>query len=410
MRRPLTALILAGAATAVATPPSSAARSTSAPIDAAITRAIKGRHIVGTEVIIAIRGRIVYHGRAGLADRENKLPVSKNQTFRLASVSKIYVATAAVVLASRGAINLDDPVTRYLPDFRPRLNGEPLPITIRELMTHTAGLSYPFLETPTSPYRRLGVSSGLDQPGLSFSKQLGRLSRAGLVYRPGTAWKYSLSIDVLGAVVAKAYGAPLPEAVRALVLAPLGLRDTGFAVKHRRQLAIAYAKTGDGLVRMTCPQTVPFPGAGDVVFSPCRAWNDRSYPSGGAGMVGSVSDLERLLETLRNGGRPLFGPRYARMMTTNQIGGLVTILGPGWGFGFGGAVLLDARAHSPQAVGTWGWSGAYGNNWFVDPKNSLTVVAFTNSAPEGDSGRYTTDLRDSIYDALPSLRKRAAIR
>lgn len=404
--RALAALILVGTATA-----SNATASMNAAIDGAISRAIERHYVVGTEVVVALGGRIVYHRQAGFADRESKRPVSKSQIFRLASVSKIYVTTAAVVLASRGAINLDDPVTRYLPDFRPRLNGEPVPITIRQLMTHTAGLSYPFLEPPESPYRKLHVSTGLDQPGLSFATELDRLNEAGLVYQPGSAWRYSLSIDVLGAVVAKAYGAPLPEAVRALVLAPLGLGDTGFSVKRRRQLAVPYANIGDSLVRMSCPQTVSFPGVGDLVFSPCRIWDARSYPSGGAGMVGSASDLERLLETLRRGGRPLFDSHYTQMMTTNQIDKLTTILGPGWGFGFGGAVLLDPlAAHSPQALGTWGWTGAYGHNWFVDPENDLTVVAFTNSAPGGDSGPYTQDLRDSIYSALGSTRRTTVIR
>jgi len=128
-------------------------------------------------------------------------------------------------------------VSRWLPDFRPRLpDGAMATITIRQLLTHTSGLSYSFLEPESSAYHRLNVSDGLDQPGLGLDENLRRLGEAPLAYAPGTAWRYSLSIDVLGAVIAKASGKTLPQAVQEAVSGPLGLTDTGFAVSDRTRL------------------------------------------------------------------------------------------------------------------------------------------------------------------------------
>ena len=149
-----------------------------------------------------------------------------------------------MALVERGVISLDDPVTRFLPDFRPKLaTGETPVITVRQLMTHTAGLMYRFFEPGAGPYTEANVSDGMDQPGVSMEENLRRIASVPLAYPPGAAWIYSVSMDVLGACIAAAAGKPLPDLVRELITGPLGMVDTGFVVTDRDRLATAY---GDG--------------------------------------------------------------------------------------------------------------------------------------------------------------------
>ena len=146
-------------------------------LDRVINDAVNNHRIVGAEVIAARHGEIVYQRAAGYADRESRRAVQPNEIFRLASMTKAIVSVAALALADQGAIHLDDPVTRWLPTFRPRLaDGREAVITVRHLMTHTAGLGYGFLEPQDGPYHRLGVSDGLDSTGLTLEDPEGGLA------------------------------------------------------------------------------------------------------------------------------------------------------------------------------------------------------------------------------------------
>ena len=364
-----------------------------APLDAAIDRAIDQQRIVGTVVLAAQHGRLVYHRAAGLADREAGTPMTEDAIFLLASVTKPFVAAAALRLVEQGRMRLDDPVTRWLPGFRPRLaDGTAPAITIHQLLTHTAGLSYTFFEPEDGPYHALGVSTGLDAPGLALDENLRRLAEAPLSYAPGTGWGYSMATDVLGAVVAAASGEALPEAVRRLVSEPLGVSaDTGFTVRDRQRLVAHYGDGQPQPVRIGDGDAVPFNGA-PVHFAPGRLFNPASYPSGGAGMAGTAADVLKLVEALRTGD--------ARLREAAVVDGVQTEE-PGWGFGYAGAVLLDpAASGTPQSHGTVQWGGAYGHKWFVDVQRGLSVVALTNTAFEGMVGPYTQEVRDAVYAAL----------
>jgi CubicO group peptidase (beta-lactamase class C family) len=232
---------------------------------------------------------------------------------------------------------------------------------------------------------------------VSLEENLRRIASVPLSYEPGKRWGYSVATDVLGAVVAKAGGAPLPKVVERLVTGPLGLKDTGFSVKDVSRLATPYADGKPEPVRMGKEQVVAFNGAG-VHFAPGRALNPRVFPSGGAGMVGTAGDYLKFLETLRTGGTPVLAASTVEQLSSAQVGPEAATQGPGWGFGFVGAVLVDpTKTRSPLAAGTYQWGGAYGHNWFVDPQNRLTVVALTNTAFEGMSGAFTVSVRDAIY-------------
>jgi CubicO group peptidase (beta-lactamase class C family) len=365
-----------------------------------LDRAISEERLVGGVVLVAKNGDIVVELAAGLADREAGRKMRADTIFRYSSFTKTIVAAATMVLVERGVIQLDDPVTRWLPTFRPKLsNGEEPRIDVRHLLTHTAGLTYAMFQPEGGTYERAGISDGLDQSGLSMTEELERLAQVPLVFPPGTSWGYSVAYDVLGALIARAAGATLPELVATSVTRPLGLRDTAFSIVDRARLAVPYVSDTPPRL-MADPEVVPFlPGTAGIRLSPSRIFNAGSFASGGVGMAGTAGDFLNFLAALQSD-RGLLKPATTRQMMSNQIGALriTTTEQPAWGFGFGGAVLVDsALAGTPQPIGTWNWGGVYGHHWYVDPVNQLTVVAMTNTSLEGMVGRFVDELRAAVY-------------
>ena len=365
-------------------------------LDRAIELALEDRRIVGTVVLVAKRGDIVYGRAAGFADREASRSMQETCIFLLASVAKPIVTATTLRLVENGRLGVGDSVRRWLPEFTPRMADGRVPeITIHHLLTHTAGLTYVFMEPPDGPYHRLRISNGFDRSDADLDEIVRRISAAPLTYEPGAGWGYSMAMDVLGAVIEKATLQPLPRAVAELVLNPLDMKDTGFRVVDTRRLVAHYADGTPEPRRMADDDEVNFL-QGSVAFSPVRLMNPRAFPSGGAGMAGTASDVVKFLETLRAG--ELLRPQTRSAMFEVQAltGGQAE--GPGWEFGYGGAVLVDpGAAGTPQAPGTLQWNGAYGHKWFIDPKNELTVVALTNTAFEGMIGRFTVDVRNAVY-------------
>jgi len=370
-------------------------------ISAVIDQALADHRLVGTVVRVSHRGTLRYHRAAGWADREARTPMTSETLFRLASVSKPIVSAAAMVLVAQGKLSLDDDIRRWLTDFAPRLsNGETPRITLRQLLSHTAGLSYRFLEADDQgPYALAGVSDGMDSSTISLQENMRRLAGVPLLYAPGTSWNYSLAIDVVGAVIEHVCQQPLPVAIATLVTAPLHMNDTAFIAIDSERLSQAYVSDTPAPHLLQEGEVVPaFEGTVGIPYSLHKALDPHSFPSGGAGMVGSAGDLMRLLEVLRQGGAPLFNAETVAEMARDQTEGRENPSIPGWGFGLGFSVLRDPQASaSPESPGTWRWGGAYGHSWFVDPAQELSVVAFTNTLYEGMSGRFVTDLRDAIY-------------
>ncbi|MFA1592900.1 serine hydrolase domain-containing protein [Serratia nevei] len=371
-------------------------------IDGAIEKALREKRLVGAVVLVAQGGEIVYRRAAGMADREAGKPMACNTLFRLASVSKPIASTAALALMARGDMRLDDPVTRWLPDFRPRLADGTVPLlTLRHLMTHTAGLSYRFFQPEDGCYARLGVSDGMDEAAVSLPENVRRIASAPLLAPPGAEWRYSIATDVLGAVIERASGLPLAQAVKKWVTGPLAMTDTDFLAVDAARLAAAYADHPGEPRRLRQPDRLPFiDGSAGFHLSPARALDPQAYACGGAGMVGSAEDFLRLLETLRQGGGQVLPTDWVAALTTNQIGDLPMQFWPGRGFGLGITVLKDpVAAQTPESVGSWRMGGTYGHSWFVDPARQLSVVAFTNTALEGMSGAFVGEICQAVYAA-----------
>lgn len=368
-------------------------------VDVVVDQAIAENQLVGTVVLVAQDGKTIYERAAGLADREKRTPMQVDTLFRLASVSKPIVTVAALALVDRNKLSLDDPVTKWLPDFKPKLaDGTTPAITVRQLLTHTSGLNYRFIEKPDGPYHQAQVSDGLDDIRIDMTEEMRRLASAPLLSAPGSEWHYSLSIDVLGAVIERAANKRLGKAVAELVTEPLGMKDTSFVVNraHAARLATPYFSATTGLAPMADPQVVSFP-FGTLTFSHSRAFDSKAFPSSGAGMIGTAPDLLRMLEAMRKGGAPVLEASTAGAMFRNQVEGKPG-LEAGLGFGFGGGLILDPAAlKTPQSAGTLGWGGVYGHSWFVDPAKKITVIVFTNTAPDGKAGEFHDRIRDAVY-------------
>ena len=357
-------------------------------LDKAIDNAL-GARIVGCVILVSENGALTYSRAAGLADREAGTPMREDAIFRIASVTKPIVATAALRMADLGLLSLDEPVTRYLPNFRPKApDGSTPDILIRHLLTHSSGL------TNNLPPE---VAGGLSGPLISLDENLRRLARVPLAFMPGTAWEYGMSIDVLGGVLAAINSSELSDVAARYVTGPLGMTDTWFGVKGPSRLVTPYADDSPPRT-MNDPERVVGEDGGVTVFSPSRIGEPRAPQSGGAGMAGTARDLMKLLEALRAG--EILKPATRDAAFANQIGDLaMRPRDTGKRFGFLGTVVVDAAEAKPRSpVGTVAWGGAWGHNWSIDPARQISMVTYTNTAFEGCNGRFRDEIYRAIYD------------
>jgi CubicO group peptidase (beta-lactamase class C family) len=340
--------------------------------------------------------------------------------FRLASMTKAVTSVASMILIEEGKISLNDPVSRFLPEFAQlRVRGPDgsegpasRPPTIRELLTHTAGFSYNFINNPRliDAYREARVTDGLDQPEVSTAEAMRRLASVPLGYQPGTSWEYSLATDVLGAVIEKVTGASLGAFVTERVARPLRIQNFVFnAPENIRSKFVQVTRPaevtgalGTGYVPVVGLEAVPFPATkGTANLDPNRAFSPTAYNSGGGGMSGTVGDYARFLQMLANEGEldgvHVLRADTVRQMTQNAIGNMPTLRGPGWGFTLGFGILIDpAAAKSRLPAGSYGWGGIYGTQFWIDPTNRVVGLVMTQTAIIG-SGAISNPIREAFY-------------
>lgn len=361
--------------------------------DTVIDRAI-GPKIVGANVLVALDGAIVYARAAGYRDREAGLAMAPRTIFRIASCTKPIVSVAALSMVEAGLMRLDDPVTKFLPDFRPRLaDGTEPVITISQLMTHSSGLSY-------NLGHELGyddpAAGGLDPTDFDLAENLRRIARVPLAFAPGTGWTYGVGIDVLGAVMQAAAGSSLQEIVRTRVTEPLGMVDSAFHAKSDERLAVPYADDTPPH-RMAEPELVVEASGSMTLFSPARIFDATAFPSGGAGMIATAEDFLTFLETMRKGGAPLISPASMPLLDRGHSAELDP-LPSGRRYSHGWSIYDDPTVQNePCQPGSWSWGGIYGHKWLVDPASRLSIVAFTNTAVEGCNGAFSNDIIRAIY-------------
>lgn len=369
-------------------------------IDAALQSALDQKRLVGAVIAVMQDGELAHFKAYGLADREAGRAMKDTDIFRLASITKPIVTAAAMRMIELGKMQLDTPVTDFLPDFKPPLPGGSTPtITIRHLLTHTAGLSYDFLQPEAGPYNTIKVSAGIDGD-LTMEENLGRMVKAGLTFPPGAMWLYSVAIDVLGAILAKIEGTDVEGVVQKYVTGPLAMKDTSFHVTDAARLAQPYSNAMPEPVRIGDNFKQPFvPGCGPINLGVSRAFNRHAFQGGGGCMNGTAGDIVRLLDTIRAGGGPILSPETTQAMMSNQIGPLRVIFDPtgSTAFGFGGSILLNpAAVGSSLSPGTWQWGGVWGHSWHVDPTRKTTIVNLTNTTLEGMVGQVVRDVQQAV--------------
>jgi CubicO group peptidase (beta-lactamase class C family) len=371
-------------------------------------------------VLILQDGQPVYRRSVGVREVGSDALIGESDMFRLASMTKAVTSVASMILVEEGKISLNDPVSRFLPEFAQlRVRGpdgseDPAsrPPTIRELLTHTAGFSYNFINNPRliDAYREARVSDGLDQPEVPTAEAMRRLAAVPLGYQPGTSWEYSLATDVLGAVIEKVTGASLGAFVTERVARPLRIQNFVFNAPENirskfvqvTRPAVVTGALGTGYVPVVGLEAVPFPATkGTANLDPNRAFSPTAYNSGGGGMSGTVGDYARFLQMLVNEGE-LDGLRLlredtVRQMTQNATGNMPTLRGPGWGFTLGFGILIDpAAAKSRLPAGSYGWGGIYGTQFWIDPTNRVVGLVMTQTAIIG-SGAIANPIREAFY-------------
>jgi len=371
-------------------------------LKAGVREYVDRQEISGAVVVLLRDGKAVLMEPVGRMDIEGNRPMRKDTIFRMASMSKAVTSVAAVILMEEGRLRLADPVSRFLPAFRQttvavtglagtgrKFGVVPArrEITIRDLLTHTAGISY-----GTGPAAADYKAAGLQGWYLSDKKEpivplMERLASLPFDSQPGEQYLYGYNTDILGAVVEKASGRPLDEFFRTRIFEPLKMTDTSFYLprEKRDRLAVVYSAGPEGhVVRAAEGGT----GQGDYVDGP------RTCFSGGAGLLSTANDYARLLQMLLNGGEldgvRVLGPKYVELMTANHVGTLYNDGRLGFGLGFEVTEQVG-RAARPDSVGTFGWGSAYYSTYWVDPQEKLVAILLAQLIPAG-----TVDLRDKF--------------
>jgi CubicO group peptidase (beta-lactamase class C family) len=380
-------------------------------IDAYIQQQVDSNRIAGAVALVLRDGKTVYERAFGWADKESNRRMTNDAIFRIASQTKALTSIAVMMLLEEGKIALNNPLSRFIPAYarttvatRADTGRVIAPatrqITIRDLLTHTAGISYGTDQHVASLYaeKGLGPSAGYGwytaDKDESICTTMERLATLPFVRQPGDAFVYGYNTDILGCVVERASGLPLDEFIRTRITVPLRMTDTYFYVPTAQQqrLVTVYASDTTNHVLRAIDGAR---GQGHYVAGPHRSF------SGGAGLVSTARDYARLMQMLLNGGEldgvRLLSPKTVELMTTNQVGALYNANGQGFGLGFSIVERVGAD-NSLMSVGTYGWGGAYGSQYRVDPKERVVLVFMLNQLPNrSDVGAKFPNL---VYQAL----------
>jgi CubicO group peptidase (beta-lactamase class C family) len=379
-------------------------------------RYLASKKIAGALTLVARRGRIAHLKPVGLMDLERGVPMREDTLFRIYSMTKPITSVALMTLYERGAFQLEDPVHRFIPAWRdlrvfdggnhPAFATRPCerPMTVRDLFTHTAGLTYGFMERTNvdRAYRRLGIG----ERGKTLEETIAALAKLPLEFSPGTRWNYSVATDVLGFLIERISGRRLDVFLREEIFAPLGMLDTAFHVPPEKipRLATNYTRMPDKQLRVEDDR------AKSVYAEP------PAFLSGGGGLVSTAGDYARFCQMLLNGGElggaRILGRKTIELMTTNHLPGgrdlsqcnvggqFSQVAYEGVGFGLGFSVTLDlARAQTVGSVGEYAWGGAASTAFWIDPREELIVIFMTQLMPSG-TFNFRGQLKSIVYPAI----------
>jgi len=379
-------------------------------------RYITPQKIAGALTLVARKGEVAHFSALGQMDLERNKPMREDTIFRIYSMTKPITSVALMMLYEHGHFQLDDPVYKYIPEWRnlrvydlgnhPRWVTTPCerPMTIRDLFSHMSGLTYGFMERTNvdRAYRRLGVGR---EDSKDLRAMIEALAGLPLEFSPGTRWNYSVSTDVLGYLVEQMSGVPLDEYFRTQIFEPLGMIDTGFTVPPDKidRFAANYTRGRDKKPRL---EDDP---ATSVYAQPT------TFFSGGGGLVSTAADYLQFCRMLLNqgelNGQRLLGRKTIELMTSNHLpdgrdlaelatGAFSETTYEGVGFGLGFSVQLDcARAQIVGSPGEYAWGGAASTAFWIDPSEDLITIFMTQLMPSR-TFNFRGQLKSIIYPAI----------
>lgn len=392
-----------------------------AALEERVRRFVEDGEAGGVNALLVKDGKVVQYVEAGLQNTETNAPVSQDTIFRIYSMTKPVIGAAIMMLYEEGAFSLDDPISKYVPEFadlavvgpagesgeRGRIPVERAP-NMRDLLSHMAGFSYGFLDDdPLAPiYREKQI---LASPDLDVF--IDRLAEAPLLHQPGAQWNYSVAVDVQGAIIERLSGKSLGDYLDEKLFAPLGMKDTGFRVPDEdfERLADGFMidPASGELVRLTEEQINGF----GVIYREGAPL----FEAGGYGLASTIVDYARFCQMLANSGT-FDGERYLKpetieLMRTNllpvdqplETPGLMGDSGkPGTGFGLNFGVVYDAEASpTPYGQGTYFWGGLASTWFWIDPEHDLYYIGMVQVYPAaGAVADFRRETADIIYEAL----------
>jgi CubicO group peptidase (beta-lactamase class C family) len=335
--------------------------------------------LAGVVTMVARHGKVVEFEAAGKRSIAGDLPMQKDSIFRIYSMSKPITGVAMMMLFEEGKWQLNDPVAKYIPEFanlkvfgidakgNMTLVEQTHPMTMRELMSHTAGFSYGYFSN--TPVDKLQREANLLDVNITLDEFIKRVAKLPLNAQPGSEWHYSISVDIQGYIVQKLSGMPFDEFLEKRIFKPLKMADTAFYVPAEKleRFAELYDYDENGKFHVMTGGLNH-----DYAAKP-------AFPSGGGGLVSTATDYMRFCQMLLNGGQldgvRLLSPRTVELMRTNVLPPSMPILSPGAGFGLDFAVYTDAvAAGGYYGKGTFYWGGAAGTWFWIDPAEDLIVI------------------------------------
>jgi CubicO group peptidase (beta-lactamase class C family) len=362
-------------------------------IRTAMQRYVDRNEVAGVVTLVARGGRIVHLEAVGYRDADTKAPMTANTIFRIASMTKPITSVALMMLFEEGHFLLSDPISKWLPEFadmkvvQPAPAGERVetpyttvlakrPITIKHLLTHTAGLPNSYRGWTQPEYAKL---AGQHKPGDTTAETVTRLSKLPLNFQPGEAWEYGPATDVVGRLVEVISGQTLDDYFRKRIFDPLEMHDTYFYMPASKvgRLAALYRPGPDKKIQLA--------EAPDLKSRWIK--EPHVYFSGAGGLVSTAADYFRFQQVMLNGGElngvRLLGRKTVELMTTNHIGDLpIWLTGPGYGFGLGYSVVKDVGAAGmPASKGSYGWGGAFCTYFWVDPQEEMIGIVMAQVRP-----------------------------
>lgn len=367
-------------------------------IDAVVKQYVDSQWIAGATIIAARNGQIVYQKAIGYSDAGKKTPQKNDDIFRIASQTKAITSVAVMMLYEEGKFLLDDPISKYIPAFaKPQVLDKFNPadssyttvpakseITIRQLLTHTSGISYAQIGTKEANaiYGKADITAGIGvAEGRTLAPDMLKLAKLPLMHQPGERFTYGLNTDVLGYLVEIVSGKSLDKFFRERILDPLGMNDTWFYLPENKQKRLVALHTEDSLKKVTV--------AGESI-NRNGAWISNypnkkgTYFSGGAGLSSTAYDYAIFMEMMRNGGiykgKRLLSKNSVDMMTQNQIGNVDR--GPNEKFGLGFGILTEqGSSRLGLSTGTYSWGGAFSSTYWIDAKEKIVAQVFINQSP-----------------------------